>query len=92
MNKKKTTTKKKSTKTSKVSRNSTQTSVDNGIKVITTAIKKKVSLSEASRIHKFGRNYVSDIKSRIATNYKNKAVSKDSYNTFKTLIKQYTTA
>lgn len=83
----------KSTRTSRSSstRNSTQTSVDNGIKVIATAIKKKVSLSEASRTHNFGRNYVSDIKARITENFKKKAVTKETYTTFKNLLKKYET-
>jgi hypothetical protein len=85
------TTKSRTTSKSISSRNSTQTSVDNGIKVIATAIKKKVSLSEASRTHKFGRNYVSDIKVRITDNFKKKAVSKEAYSTFKNLLKQYET-
>lgn len=73
----------------KTQKTASQASVENGIKVINTAIKKKVSLSEASRIHKFGRNYVSDIKSRITDNYKKKNVSKESYSTFKNLLKAY---
>jgi hypothetical protein len=68
----------------------TQTSVENGIKVLKTAIKGKLSLSEASRRNSFGRNYVSDVKARIADNYKNKNVDKVTYQTFKTLLKTYT--
>lgn len=75
--------------TKKTTRNSSESSVENGIKVIKTALKRKVSLSEASRQHDFGRNYVSDIKSRITDSYKNRNVSRESYNTFKTLLKQY---
>ena len=67
----------------------TQTSVENGVKIIKTAIKKNLSLSEASRQSKRGRNYVSDIKSRLSDNYKKKAVTKETYNEFKTLIKEY---
>jgi hypothetical protein len=68
----------------------TETSVKNGIKILTRAIKKKISLSEASRQSGFGRNYVSDIKARIKDNYKNKNVSKEMYSEFNNLMKQYT--
>lgn len=73
-----------------MTKSKTQTSVDNGVKIIKRALKKNISLSESSRQSKFGRNYVSDIKSRISENYKNKNVTKDSYTEFKTLIKEYT--
>jgi len=81
----------KTTRTSKLGSTATptQTSVANGIKVITTAIKKKISLSEASRTHNFGRNYVSDVRTRITDNYKRKSITKDTYNTFNSLIKKY---
>jgi len=74
---------------SKTTKTRTQTSVENGVKVLKTAIKKGISLSEASRQSKFGRNYVSDIKSRLTDNFKNKNVTKDSYTEFKTLVKEY---
>lgn len=64
-------------------------SVQNGIKVLKTAIKSKLSLSEASRRNDLGRNYVSDIKSRLADNLAKKNVSRDTYKTFKTLLKEY---
>ncbi len=67
----------------------TQSSVENGVKILKKAIKNKISLSEASRQANFGRNYVSDIKARITDNYKNKNVSKEAYNEFKTLAKEY---
>ena len=65
----------------------TQVSVENGIKVLKLAIRGKLSLSEASRRNSFGRNYVSDVKARIADNYRNKNVDKETYQTFKTLLK-----
>ena len=68
----------------------TETSVKNGIKILTRAIKKNISLSEASRQSGFGRNYVSDIKARIKDNYKNKNVSREMYSEFNNLMKQYT--
>lgn len=67
----------------------TQTSVENGVKILKKAIKKNISLSEASRQSKFGRNYVSDIKLRLTDNYKNKNVNKETYSEFKGLIKEY---
>lgn len=73
----------KSTKTK------TQVSVENGVKVLKSAIKGNLSLSEASRRNSFGRNYLSDIKARIKTNYKNKAVDKTTYESFNTLLKTY---
>lgn len=66
-----------------------QLSVENGVKVLKTAIKGNLSLSEASRQNSFGRNYVSDIRARIKTNYKNKAVTKETYQSFNTLLKTY---
>ena len=75
--------------TKRTTKTSSEASVENGIKVIKTAIRKKLSLSEASRQHNFGRNYVSDIKSRIADSVKNKNVSRSTYNTFKSLLKTY---
>lgn len=67
----------------------TQASVETGVKILKKAIKNKISLSEASRQSNRGRNYVSDIKARITENYKNKNVSKETYNEFKTLAKEY---
>ena len=69
--------------------NKTETSVRNGIKIITRAIRKGESLSEAARQSGFGRNYVSDIRARIETNRENKNVSRDSYREFNKLIKEY---
>jgi len=69
--------------------NKTEASVRNGVKIVKTAIKKDLSLSEASRRANFGRNYVSDIKARIKENYKNKNVSKETYQEFTSLIKEY---
>jgi hypothetical protein len=67
----------------------TQTSVENGIKILKTAIKGKLSLSEASRRNKRGRNYLSDVKSRIKENYKNKNVDRETYQDFQSLLKTY---
>ncbi len=73
----------------KTQKTRTQGSVENGIKVLKTAIRGKLSLSEASRRNSFGRNYVFDVKARIADNYRNKNVDKTTYQTFKTLLKTY---
>ena len=67
----------------------TQTSVENGIKILKTAIKGKLSLSEASRRNNRGRNYLSDVKSRIRENYKNKNVDRETYQDFQSLLKTY---
>lgn len=67
----------------------TETSVRNGIRIVKHAIRKNVSLSEASRQFNFGRNYVSDIKSRIKDNYRNRNINRELYNEFNAVIKQY---
>ena len=67
----------------------TQMSVQNGIKILKTALKSGVSLSEASRRHDFGRNYVSDVKSRVKENYKNKNIDRETYQEFTNLVKNY---
>jgi hypothetical protein len=67
----------------------TEQSVKNGIKIIKTAIRRKISLSEASRQANYGRNYVSDIKLRLRENYRSKNVTKESYSEFNTLMKEY---
>ena len=73
----------------KVTKTRTQASVENGIKILKTAIKGKLSLSEASRRNDFGRNYLSDVKSRLTENYRNKNVDRTTYQSFKTLLKTY---
>lgn len=67
----------------------TQISVETGIKVVTTAIRNKVSLTEASRMLGKGKNYVSDIKARIADNLKKKNIDRKTADTFKSLVKKY---
>ena len=66
-----------------------QESVNNGILVLQTAIENRLSLSEASRQHNFGRNYVSDVKARINENLEKKNINRSSYRTFNSLVKQY---
>lgn len=73
----------------KVAKTRTETSVENGIKILNTAIKGGLSLSEASRRNKFGRNYLSDVKARIKENYEAKNISRSTYNEFKALLKTY---
>jgi hypothetical protein len=84
-------TKAKTTKVTKtkVTKTRTQVSVENGIKILETAIRGNLSLSEASRKHDFGRNYLSDVKSRIQENYDNKNIDRQTYQTFKRLLKSY---
>lgn len=67
----------------------TEASVNNGIAILQTAIKKGLSLSEASRQHKFGRNYVSDVKARLKANLDAKNINRETYRTFKTTLKTY---
>ena len=86
---KKTTSTMSVTKTRKVTKTRTQTSVENGIKILKTAIKNKLSLSEASRRNSFGRNYLSDVKARIKENYKNKKIDREMYQDFSSVLKTY---
>jgi len=81
---------KKTTETKKTTDAKAHKSVENGLKIIKKALKENISLSESSRRFNFGRNYVSDVKARITNIYKKKNVSKELYNEFKTLIKEYT--
>lgn len=90
------TTKKRVSRTARVAnlkrtsnRTSSATSLENGIKILKYAIRKKVSLSAASNANERGKNYISDIKARLEENYKSKNISRDVYNTFKSLNKQY---
>ena len=66
-----------------------QESVENAIAILNTAIDNGLSLSEASRQHNFGRNYLSDVKARIHENYEKKLIKRDAYNAFKRLLKAY---
>ena len=79
----------KSTRTKMVTKTRTQSSVENGIKILQTAIKGKLSLSEASRRNSFGRNYLSDVKARIKENYRNKKIDRETYQNFSALLKTY---
>jgi hypothetical protein len=67
----------------------TERSVANGILVIETAIAENVSLSEASRLNQFGRNYVSDVRIRLKSNLKNRNVSRNNYREFRQKLKTY---
>ncbi len=67
----------------------TETSVANGIAILRTAIKENLSLSEASRRHNFGRNYVSDVKARLADNLAAKNIKRDTYRAFRETLKTY---
>lgn len=85
------TNKKRVTETKRKSRNRTSSvnSIENGISVLKYAIKKKLSVSAAAKEKGHGRNYVSDIKARLEENYKSKNISRELYNSFKTLSKDY---
>ena len=84
---------KKATKSvaKKTNSNSDKTvkSIENGIKLLKYAIKNKMSVSEAAKENGYGRNYVSDIKSRIEKNYKSRSISREMYNSFKTSANTY---
>jgi hypothetical protein len=76
-------------KKTKVKKTRTEISVENGVKILKAAIKGGLSLSEASRRKSFGRNYLSDIRLRIKSNYKKKNVGKELYQDFNSLLKTY---
>jgi hypothetical protein len=71
------------------SNDKTVRSVENGIKVIKYAIKNKTSVSEAARENGHGRNYVSDIKARIDNNFKNRSITRELYDSFKSHSRSY---
>jgi hypothetical protein len=81
--------KKAASSRTRTQKNPSQTSIENGIKILQTAIRKKLSLSEASRTHNKGRNYLSDVKARVSENFKNKNISREQYSNFNALLKQY---
>ena len=72
-----------------IAKTKSQLSAEAGIKILKSAIKSGLSLSEASRKNGKGRNYVSDIKARIKNNYQNKNVNRETYKQFKSLVKEY---
>ena len=70
-------------------RTSSITSLENGIRIMKYAIKRRTSLSAASNADGRGKNYISDIKARLEVNYKSRNISRELYNSFKTLNKEY---
>ena len=72
-----------------IARRSSSVSLETGIKIVRHAIKNKVSLSAASKANKRGKNYVSDIKARLEENYKSRNITKNLYDIFRSLNKQY---
>lgn len=70
-------------------RNSTLESVQNGIAIVTNATKHGLSLSEASRQAGFGRNYVSDVKSRLKANREARNIDATTAREFRNAIKTY---
>ena len=83
----KTTTRRTTTK--KTSRPDSATSVNNGIEVLNHAIINELSVSAAAKAKGFGRNYVSDVKSRIESNLRSESITKTQYKTFNSLVKLY---
>jgi hypothetical protein len=64
-------------------------SVENGIKVLRVALKKKISVSAASIQCGRGKNYVSAIKTKLDRHRSTKAISKELHGQFKNLYSQY---
>jgi hypothetical protein len=77
------------TRKPKAKKTSSINSLENGIRILKYAIKHKTSLSAASNADGRGKNYISDIKTRLEENYKSKNITKELYGSFKTLKKQY---
>lgn len=73
----------------KQTKNRSQVSVENAIKVIKHATRGKLSLSEAARQKNFGRNYVSDAKAKLDHNYEVRNINRDLYREFRREIKTY---
>lgn len=69
--------------------NKTRTSVENAITIVNNATKNRLSLSEAARQSNWGRNYVSDVKSRLPENVANKKITKTLYKEFNSALKSY---
>lgn len=76
-------------KEKKVTRTSSVTSIENGIKIVQYALKHNTSVSAAASILGRGKNYVSDIKTRLEENLVNKNISRDLYREFKKVNKEY---
>lgn len=77
-------------KTSKTpAKSKAEKSVETGIKVIKTALKKNLSLNVASKEHKLGKNYVYDVRSKIKKNYDDKKINRETYREFTSLINEY---
>lgn len=70
-------------------RNTSVESIENGIKIIQSALRKGISISAAAKAAGRGKNYVSDIKARIEENYKSRNISRALYSSFNSLNKQY---
>ena len=76
-------------KSASASRTNSVNSLENGITILKYAIKNRISVSAASNANDRGKNYISDIKARLEENYKSRNISRELYNTFKSLNKQY---
>lgn len=79
----------KSTAKTSIRRSTSVVSLENGIKILKLAIKRKISLSAAAKDSGRGKNYISDIKARLEENYKSKNITKELYSNFKSLNKEY---
>lgn len=66
-----------------------ENSVNTSIKIIKRATRRGISLSEASRQSKLGRNYVSDVKLRLSENLEKRNITRQSFSKFKKTLKDY---
>jgi sulfur transfer complex TusBCD TusB component (DsrH family) len=79
----------KSSVVRKLKKSNSILSLENGIKILQIALKKKLSLSSAAKTAGRGKNYISDIKARLEENFKSKNITKELYSNFKQLNKEY---
>jgi hypothetical protein len=73
----------------KIKKSTSIVSLENGIKILQIALRKKLSLSAAAKTAGRGKNYISDIKARLEENFKSKNITKELYTSFKQLNKEY---
>lgn len=78
-----------STKTKKTKVNTPEGSVQEGIKIIDTAIKKKTSLGKAAKFHKRGRNYVPQITLTIDENLDKENITKKLFNEYNRKLNEF---
>lgn len=77
----------KTVKTAPKQRNTSHDAINNALTVVRHAIRAKISVTAASKLNGYGRNYVSNVKIAAKQNLKNKNITKTEFDTF---TKEYT--